>query len=1033
MLAEQLRTFLRHLPTGVLVVDAQLRPVLANDAAIGLLGPGVDPASPTGEVYRSFVADTDDPYPDSRLPLRRALRGESVAVDDVEIQHPQGRLSLEVLAAPIHGDHGEVEFAVASFRDVTDHRLAEISWRDSQDAYRIIVENSPAGIYKTTPKGDILFVNPALLELLGYPSFNELRFWNLEREGSHASYDRHEFKKTLEENGEIRNLESPWRRRDGTLIWLSETVKAIRNRDGEVAYYEGVIVDISERKRAEEELRDSRERYRHIVDNATDAIYRCDPHGHFTFANAGTLRLTGYSFAELMGKQFADLIEPSQRAAVAAFYGEQFRKRIPNTYYEFAIVTKQGETIWVGQNTQSLLDGDWVLGFEVVARDISQTKEAEADLAKARDTALESARLKSEFLANISHEIRTPMNGVIGMTGLLLNTSLTAEQREIAETVRTSAESLLTLVNEILDFSKIEAGKITIEPVDFDLDAVVEGVTEVFLERATAKRLNFRTLVYPDVRRRLHGDALRLRQVLLNLVGNAIKFTDTGEVTVSVMQQRDSGSSVLLTFLVNDTGIGIAEEAQQRLFTPFAQADGTTTRRFGGTGLGLAISKQLVEMMAGQIGVASAPGEGSTFWFTLPLQKQEGPDLIASDEIGARRALVIDPNEVNRLALRRQLASSGIETVDLADPELAVARISRAMEEGKPFDVIIFEMQMSPIDGLSLARMIRADRVTSEVPLVLVTRIGRRQSDVEAFQAAGIDAFVLKPVRRATLISAVTAAVRKAPWTLHSRPDTTPLINRRARILLVEDNIVNQKVAVGQLRDLSYEVDVVGNGLEAVAAFRKQQFDLILMDCQMPVMDGYEAATEIRRLEASRRRTPIIAMTAHALEGERDRCLLAGMDDYLAKPVSQEKLRATLERWLGGGGSQSREVSDAPLASEKTSSVDHERVRSLMQIGRTDRQFISGLMNAFRQDVPVRLDAMREALAARDREAFARASHALKSSSGNVGASRMHHLCAEAEARARAGNGWVEIGSRVLEELQTEFMTATKALEQAMR
>ena len=639
----------------------------------------------------------------------------------------------------------------------------------------------------------------------------------------------------------------------------------------------------------------------------------------------------------------------------------------------------------------------------------------EAQLARARDEALESARLKSEFLANMSHEIRTPMNGVIGMTDILLSTRLTAEQKESAITIRHSAEALLSLVDDILDLSKIEAGKLEIKSSDFDLDELVDNITDVFAERVAAKGLKFRAVIYPDVYRHLHGDALRLRQVLLNLVGNAVKFTEVGEVSLSVMCDAETADEMELWFLVNDTGIGITQGDQDRLFTPFTQADGSTTRRFGGTGLGLAISKQLVDMMGGRIGVASVPGEGSTFWFTARFKKDLRPEVMSREAaLAGVRALLLDTNELNRLVLRRHLNSSSVSVEEMSSGDAAIEALRRARIDGRPFDVIVLEMQLGATDGISIARMIHADPLIRETPIVLVTAIGRRKSDVDFFKSEGINTFVMKPVRRAQLISAITQVVpRVGAPALAGEPSAEAGATSRKDILVVEDNVVNQKVAVGQLRSLGYDADVARSGNEALDAIRNQSYDLIFLDCQMPDIDGYDVARTIRSMEKGGRRVPIVAMTAHAMEGEREKCIASGMDDYLTKPVSMQRLSSVLVRWIGA----------------RADVVDMEKMAGLQQLAKANPSFMRDITALFREDALVRLHELRDALHDANPERVSRAAHSLKSSSGNIGASRMYSLCATIESTAKQGN--LDGIGEMVEQLATELERALAALSQS--
>ncbi|HYC61094.1 MAG TPA: response regulator [Thermoanaerobaculia bacterium] len=780
----------------------------------------------------------------------------------------------------------------------------------------------------------------------------------------------------------------------------------------------------------QQELRESLARYRHIIENANEIIYRTDHRGAFTYVNPASKRITGYDEDELIGRHYLDLVDPDYRESAAAFYRHQFETRTPSTYFEFPMVAKSGVRIWMGQNVLTVLDGDRVLGYEAIARDITERKGFEDELQRTRDAALQSARAKSEFLANVSHEIRTPLNGVLGMTGLLLSTPITPEQREYAEMIRSSGETLLSLVNDVLDLSRVEAGKLTVEMLDFQLDDLVESVLEQFAARAASKRLKFRSVVPPEVARSLRGDTHRIRQVLLNLVGNAIKFTDRGEVVLTVMQPQQQEGRVVLRFLVTDTGIGIPATTQQRLFTPFTQADGSTTRKYGGSGLGLAVSKQIVEAMAGDIGVISIEGEGSTFWFELPLvrQREESSEPAQRWDLSRFRALLVHGSEIERMTVMRHLSATGIA---LEEAHTAADGIAAAYRKGH--DLIIFDMQLPDDDGIGFARAIRRDPALSRTRLLLLTSFGRRRQDILAFQNAGIDAFLLKPVRRAQVCDAVsrllTAESIPAMTTVedHEQPRAS-----RARVLVVEDNSVNQLVALGQLQKLGHEGILANGGNAALELVRNERFDLVLMDCQMPDMDGYAATRQIRMMDGAVARVPIIAITAHALPGEREKCLAAGMNDYLAKPVSLEQLGAVIRLWACRSSTEQAKAEPAmAMEGDEQHVLDRERVSSFLAISRTQSGFLDGLVRTFKQDVPSRLDALRAAAAHGDAHDLALAAHALKSSSGSVGAKRMYSAAAALELDAL--NGRMDGATAKIEQLAAEFPRVMAAYDGIIR
>ncbi|MBI3652093.1 MAG: response regulator [Acidobacteria bacterium] len=675
-----------------------------------------------------------------------------------------------------------------------------------------------------------------------------------------------------------------------------------------------LIEEIAGRQQLQEALEVSEQRFRNLVENGQGLICVHDLKGELWSVNPAAAQALGYTPDEMVGHNLVEFIPPLLQPYFA-HYLDLFRVKT-SVKGMLNLLTKDGEErIWMYHNSRLEEAGKppYVLGH---AQDITERSRAEHELEEARNAALESVRLKSEFLANMSHEIRTPMNGVIGMTGLLLDTALTADQKEFAETIRASGENLLTIINDILDFSKIEAGKLQFETLDFDLASAIEGTVELLAEKAFEKKIEIASLINSDVPLALRGDPGRLRQVITNLLGNALKFTHQGDVMVQAESESESDTGVLIRFTIKDSGIGIPEAAQKKLFQAFTQADGSTTRKYGGTGLGLAISKQLVELMGGQIGVSSTVGAGSTFWFTAQFAKQTAAAAIKEEiaelpNLAKLRALIVDDSATNRKILSHQLRSWGLQEDQAEDGKQALAQLRAAAAAGKAYDLAILDFMMPEMDGIELARSIKADPQLSSLRLILLTSYGQR-GNYEIASKAGIAACLTKPIKQSHLFDCLTrvlmsAAVAEAKGSAASSV-TAPAVVEAARpktpmkphivILLAEDNMVNQTIAIRQLQSLGYRADVVANGLEAVEAVGRIAYDLVLMDCQMPEMDGYEATAEIRRREGPLRHTPIIAMTANALEGDRLKCIQAGMDDYISKPVKVKELEAVVTRML---------------------------------------------------------------------------------------------------------------------------------------
>jgi PAS domain S-box-containing protein len=724
----------------------------------------------------------------------------------------------------------------------------------------------------------------------------------------------------------------------GVLVVQSyENEQAYSTRDLEFLSSVGDQIALTiERKRMEEQLRESEEKYRTILESIEDGYFEVDLEGTYSFLNDGFCRISERSQEELLGQNYKAFLA-SESAGMLEAYSRVLETGEALRAFEYEITRKDGTKKFVEESVTLKRDAAGEpIGFMGIRRDCTERKQVGVALEKARDAALESARLKSEFLANMSHEIRTPMNGVIGMTGLLLDTELTEDQREIAETISSSGDALLTIINDILDFSKIEAGKLEFETLDFDISSVVEGTVELLAEKARSKHIELASLVHRDVPRKLRGDPGRLRQILTNLVGNALKFTDHGEVVVRAEKASETKRDVVIRYSVSDTGIGISEAAQRNLFQPFTQADGSTTRKYGGTGLGLAISKQLVELMGGQIGVTSMPGKGSTFWFTVRAAKQLGGPVVPDPEIRHLenlRVLIVGDNATKRQILVHQLTSWGMITEEADSGARTFELLQSAAARGITYDLALLDLTIPGLDGFELARAIKSEAAFSNVRVVLLTSHGQRGDSTTA-RKAGVSAYLTRPVRQSQLFNCLMtvinqenivkengeiASVSPSLVTRHSLEEAKP--THQKLILLADDNIVNQKVAIVQLQRLGYRAHAVADGREALEALGRIPYDLVLMDCQMPEMDGFEATAEIRRCEGNEKHTPIVAMTAHALEGDREKCIAAGMDDYICKPVKSDELAEVLQRLLQRGA-ESEQSAEVPLEERQIHTED---------------------------------------------------------------------------------------------------------------
>ena len=871
--------------------------------------------------------------------LRRKLdRGEVDEREWMWVDRSGRRFPVQQSMASLRNQRGEVLGYLAIAGDISERKRMERALRETTRLQRAILDGANYSIISTDTDGLIVTYNSAAERWLGWTAAEVVGLHSpalihdpIEIAARAAELTR-ELGRPIEPGFEAfvakARLGIPDERewtyiaKDGRRIPVLLSATALTDSEGEVTGFLGIAMDVSGRRQAERALRESEERFALAVRGSNEGIYDWNIVTGALWWSPRMRELLQVAADQVVTPEwYSSLMHPDDHAVVRAALAAHLEQQQPFDV-EHRVRGSDGAWRWVRSRGQAIRDA---IGRPVrmagSLADVSGRKLAEQELYQAKDAAEAAVRAKSEFLATMSHEIRTPMNGVIGMAGLLLDTPLTDQQRVMVDTVRSSGESLLTIINDILDFSKIEAGRMELEEIDFDLRQVVEDALGLLAEKAQAKGIELIAIIDPRAPVAVRGDPGRLRQVLVNLVANAVKFTHHGEVVVRVELASDESSGlhraisgvlprsglepdlepVALQFEVHDTGIGIAPEVHERLFQSFTQADSSTTRRFGGTGLGLAICKRLVELMGGNITVVSALGAGSAFRFTVKLVPRTARVSAPSSRLKGLRVLVVDDNATLRTELFRQLSSWGAVSELAADTHEALTMLRTANTLGRPLQVVLIDVQLPTADGLALLRAVRNESLV-QPKAVLLTALGERRVEALAGEL-GIDAHLAKPPRLDLLRAVIERVVSGERDRARALMGETPPVQLRGRVLVAEDNAVNQRLIAAQLARLGLHCDIVANGAEALAAITQLPYDVVLMDCQMPEMDGWQATRELRERERilGGRRLPVVAMTANAMSGDRETCLNAGMDDYLAKPVRADVLAEALVRWLPVG------------------------------------------------------------------------------------------------------------------------------------
>jgi PAS domain S-box-containing protein len=1001
------RTLLANLPAGVVIIDPVTRMIeQVNHAGSTLFGAPAEQV--VGKRCHAFLC----PALDGKCPVcdlgKEVDNAERVMLCADGSPRP---VLKSVKRIHIRGKEKLLE----CFIDLTERKQAEEALATERNLFTALLDTLPDSVFFKDAQSRFIRVSKAKAKKHGFADAtqmigkNDFDFYN--QDAAQAQYDSEQ--KIIRTGEPLINAEEKQKLANGLEGWSLITKMPLRDPDGNIVGTFGISRDITSQKQAEETLRQSREEIALVTDNVPALIAHVDSTFHYLFANKAYAESLGMNPDEIVGRHVRDVIGEHAWSESAEFFAKVLRGELVTFERTILSPNQQARIQDVSLVPQFDARGS-VLAYFALIVDVTERKQAEEELRQAKETAEQATRAKSEFLANMSHEIRTPMNAIVGLSHLALKTDLSAKQRDYLNKIQSSAHALLGLLNDILDFSKTEAGKLAIEKTPFHFDQVLNNVANVVTFKVQEKGLEIFFRTAPDVPMELVGDPLRLRQVLINLVGNAVKFTEKGEIIVSTELISWQDTQVELRFSVRDTGIGMTEQQRAKLFQPFTQADGSTTRKYGGTGLGLAISKELVERMGGAIGVDSTLGAGSTFYFTVLLGVQpEATTLRRSPPVDLRgkRALVADDNQTAQDILKTMLTNLLFDVTTVDSGHAALQEL-----ENQSYDLVILDWRMPGLDGIETARRIKAHLHLPKAPKIfMVTAYGREEAISQA-EELGLDGFLIKPISDSFLFDMVMDTFgrdRKQP----ARAGGTTSPSSRAmstvagaRVLVAEDNEINQQVAREILEGFGLNVEIAVNGklaADALAA-HPNRFDAVLMDLQMPEMDGYEA-TRVIRARANSQTLPIIAMTAHALSSERQNCLDAGMNDYVSKPVDPEQLLATLVRWIAPRPEQPPVIPaappepapDSPALPESLPGID---LRSALKRTMGDQKLLLELYGDFRQTYSDAAEQIRQLLARADNLTARRLAHSVKGVAANLSMTEVFPAARDLEMAIKDGD-----------------------------